>query len=301
MLMMTCAGASEQAVSQWASTFAETSLHISKTLGDLAGPLTFAACMGLPGCLRKYGDRIRLDLFMRGSCILCILSYLCISILPFPALNLLGCALCGFSVGIMWPGLFSTASVSIPRGGTTMFALLALAGDLGCSGGPTLAGLVSSYAGGSLKTGIFAAIIFPAVLLLGLIKSKNLNKNNGFLFSLSYPLFFFLVYRFFKSVLFRSRILSKPFLTQFRKCSVFFQFFLHILYRQNKKMSTFYSTHLPHYFNNFSSHSFSLNPVSTNPSPTTNGLFTNIPSVASSFICSSSVIVGSLSFSCICL
>ena len=244
MLMMTCAGASEQAVSQWASTFAETSLHISKTLGDLAGPLTFAACMGASRLLYgKYGDRIRLDLFMRGSCILCILSYLCISILPFPALNLLGCALCGFSVGIMWPGLFSTASVSIPRGGTTMFALL----------------------------------------------------------SLSYPLFFFLVYRFFKSVLFRSRILSKPFLTQFRKCSVFFQFFLHILYRQNKKMSTFYSTHLPHYFNNFSSHSFSLNPVSTNPSPTTNGLFTNIPSVASSFICSSSVIVGSLSFSCICL
>ena len=174
MLMMTCAGASEQAVSQWASTFAETSLHISKTLGDLAGPLTFAACMGASRLLYgKYGDRIRLDLFMRGSCILCILSYLCISILPFPALNLFGCALCGFSVGIMWPGLFSTASVSIPRGGTTMFALLALAGDLGCSGGPTLAGLVSSYAGGSLKTGIFAAIIFPVVLLLGLIKSKK--------------------------------------------------------------------------------------------------------------------------------
>ena len=174
MLMMTCAGASEQAVSQWASTFAETSLHISKTLGDLAGPLTFAACMGASRLLYgKYGDRIRLDLFMRGSCILCIFSYLCISILPFPALNLFGCALCGFSVGIMWPGLFSTASVSIPRGGTTMFALLALAGDLGCSGGPTLAGLVSSYAGGSLKTGIFAAIIFPAVLLLGLIKSKK--------------------------------------------------------------------------------------------------------------------------------
>ncbi len=132
---------------------------------------------GLYGASRslygKYGDRIRLDLFMRGSRILCILSYLCISILPFPALNLFGCALCGFSVGIMWPGLFSTASVSIPRGGTTMFALLALAGDLGCSGGPTLAGLVSSYAGGSLKTGIFAAIIFPAVLLLGLIKSKK--------------------------------------------------------------------------------------------------------------------------------
>lgn len=132
MLMMTCAGASEQAVSQWASTFAETSLHISKTLGDLAGPLTFAACMGASRLLYgKYGDRIRLNLFMRGSCILCILSYLCISILPFPALNLLGCALCGFSVGIMWPGLFSTASVSIPRGGTTSLPSLHLPGRSG--------------------------------------------------------------------------------------------------------------------------------------------------------------------------
>lgn len=73
----------------------------------------------------------------------------------------------------MWPGLFSTASASIPRGGTTIFALLALAGDLGCSGGPTLAGLVSSYAGGSLKIGILTAIIFQVILLLGLISSKN--------------------------------------------------------------------------------------------------------------------------------
>ena len=178
MLMMTCAGASEQAVSQWASTFAETSLHISKTLGDLAGPLTFAACMGASRLLYgKYGDRIRLDLFMRGSCILCILSYLCISILPFPALNLFGCALCGFSVGIMWPGTFSIASASIRGGGTAMFALLALAGDLGCSGGPTLAGFVSSSVGNNLKMGILAAIVFPVLLLMGIQICKKSQEN----------------------------------------------------------------------------------------------------------------------------
>ena len=178
MLMMTCAGASEQAVSQWASTFAETSLHISKTLGDLAGPLTFAACMGASRLLYgKYGDRIRLDLFMRGSCILCILSYLCISILPFPALNLLGCALCGFSVGIMWPGTFSIASASIRGGGTAMFALLALAGDLGCSGGPTLAGFVSSSVGNNLRMGILAAIVFPVLLLMGIQICKKSQEN----------------------------------------------------------------------------------------------------------------------------
>ena len=178
MLMMTCAGASEQAVSQWASTFAETSLHISKTLGDLAGPLTFAACMGASRLLYgKYGDRIRLDLFMRGSCILCILSYLCISILPFPALNLLGCALCGFSVGIMWPGTFSIASASIRGGGTAMFALLALAGDLGCSGGPTLAGFVSSSVGNNLRMGILAAIVFPVLLLMGIQICKKRQEN----------------------------------------------------------------------------------------------------------------------------
>ena len=178
MLMMTCAGASEQAVSQWASTFAETSLHISKTLGDLAGPLTFAACMGASRLLYgKYGDRIRLDLFMRGSCILCILSYLCISILPFPALNLFGCALCGFSVGIMWPGTFSIASASIRGGGTAMFALLALAGDLGCSGGPTLAGFVSSSVGNNLRMGILAAIVFPVLLLMGIQICKKSQEN----------------------------------------------------------------------------------------------------------------------------
>lgn len=168
-LMMTCAGASEQAVSQWASTFAEQGLGVSKTVGDLAGPMAFAVCMGLSRLFYgKYGDRIDLDRFMAGSGLLCVLSYLIISLIPVPALGLLGCALCGLSVGIMWPGTFSKAAASLRGGGTAMFALLALAGDLGCSGGPTLAGLVSARAGDNLRAGILAAVVFPVLLLLGL-------------------------------------------------------------------------------------------------------------------------------------
>lgn len=132
MLMMICAGASEQAVSQWASAFAETGLHISKTLGDLAGPMLFAVLMGGSRAFYgKYGDRIDLDRFMIGSSILCILSYLCISLVPSPILGFIGCALCGLSVGIMWPGVFSKAAAMETKGGTAMFALLALAGDVG--------------------------------------------------------------------------------------------------------------------------------------------------------------------------
>lgn len=178
MLMMACAGASEQAVSQWASTFAEQGLGVSKTVGDLAGPTAFAALMGFSRLIYgKYGDRLNLDKCMTASTVLCIASYIVIAFVPSPAVGLIGCAVCGFSVGIMWPGTFSKAAVSIKGGGTALFALLALAGDLGCSGGPTLAGLASSAAGGNLHKGIFAAVIFPAVLLAGLFLSKNKAKN----------------------------------------------------------------------------------------------------------------------------
>lgn len=175
MLMMLCAGASEQAVSQWASTFAERGLGVSKTMGDLTGPMFFAILMGSSRAFYgKYGDRIDLNRFMRMSCLLCIASYLLISLSPSPVLSLLGCGICGLSVGIMWPGSFSQASAAIPGGGTAMFAMLALAGDLGCSAGPTLAGMVSSAVGDNLKIGILAAIIFPALLLLGVRLLKSL-------------------------------------------------------------------------------------------------------------------------------
>ncbi len=179
MLMMVCAGASEQAVSQWASTFAELGLGVSKAVGDLAGPMSFAIMMGISRVFYgKYGDKINLDRFMAYSILLCIVSYLCIVFVPVPALGLVGCALCGLSVGILWPGTFSKAAVAIKGGGTAMFALLALAGDLGCSGGPTVVGIVSGYFGDNLKIGILAAIIFPILLLLGIAGTKKLRGTD---------------------------------------------------------------------------------------------------------------------------
>lgn len=170
LIMMACAGASEQAVSQWASTFAEKGLGISKAAGDLAGPMSFAILMGLGRAYYgKRGDKIDLDKFMIGSCALCILSYLCISLSTLPVVSLIGCALCGLSVGIMWPGTFSKSSQTLPRGGTAMFALLALAGDVGCSGGPTLVGFVSGAMNDNLKLGILAGIVFPILLLAGIL------------------------------------------------------------------------------------------------------------------------------------
>ena len=173
MVMMVCSGASEQAVSQWASTFAEQGLGVSKTVGDLAGPLAFAALMGTSRLLYgKFGDKLNLNKCMFFSVCLCVISYLCIALIPVPAIGLMGCALCGFSVGILWPGTFSKSSAAIKRGGTVMFAMLALAGDLGCSGGPTLAGLVSGNFNNNLQVGILSAIIFPAIMLLCLLISK---------------------------------------------------------------------------------------------------------------------------------
>ncbi len=174
-IMMVCAGASEQAVSQWASAFAEKGLGISKTAGDLAGPMAFALCMGVSRAFYgKYGERIDLERFMTGSCLLCIISYLGISLLPVPLLSLAACALCGLSVGIMWPGTFSRAAASLPKGGTAMFALMALGGDVGCAGGPTVVGFVSGALNDNLKMGIFAGIVFPVTLLTGVILCRKL-------------------------------------------------------------------------------------------------------------------------------
>lgn len=178
MLMMLCSGASEQAVGQWASAFAEKGLGISKAVGDLAGPMTFALMMGIARLIYgKYGAKLHLDKFIVFSCMLCIASYLCISLVPIPLIGLLGCALCGFSVGIFWPGTYSKAAASIKGGGTAMFALLALAGDMGCSGGPTLAGLVAGAFQNNLRIGILSAIIFPILMLLGMLLLKRADRN----------------------------------------------------------------------------------------------------------------------------
>ena len=167
---MICSGASELSVAQWASAFTESALNVSKTVGDMIGPCLFAVLMG---CSRtfyaKYSEKIDLTKFMLMSTALCVVCYLMASLCQSPVLGLLGCGLCGLSVGIMWPGTFSIATVSCKAGGTAMFALLALAGDLGASAGPGLVGLVAKLAGGNLKMGILAAIVFPVMLIVGIL------------------------------------------------------------------------------------------------------------------------------------
>lgn len=174
MLLIICSGASEQAVSQWASTFAEHGLGVPKSIGDLAGPALFSILMGSSRLIYgKFGEKINLNQMMLGSGCLCILSYLMIALSSSPVLGFIGVAICGFSVGILWPGTFSKASAAIKGGGTAMFALLALGGDLGCSGGPTFVGMIASALNDNLKKGIFAAIIFPVLLIILLLISKS--------------------------------------------------------------------------------------------------------------------------------
>ena len=169
MIVMVCAGASEQAMSQWASAFAESALQVTKTVGDLAGPCTFAVFMGMARALYgKYSDRIPLKKMMIGSAILCIVCYFVAALAQNPVLGLLGCAVCGFSVGIFWPGTFSIAAWNLPGGGTAMYALMALAGDVGCSSGPTVVGMVANANGGDLKIGILFAVLFPVLILIGI-------------------------------------------------------------------------------------------------------------------------------------
>lgn len=174
VVMMICSGASEQAVSQWASAFAESGLGITKTAGDLAGPLAFAVLMGTARVIYgKFGDRINIDKFMTESTLLCIIAYLIASLSPLPPVSLIGCAMCGFAVGIMWPGTFSKASATLPKGGTAMFAWLALAGDLGCSAGPGVVGFVSDMFGSNMQTGILTATAFPLILLLCMLANRK--------------------------------------------------------------------------------------------------------------------------------
>ena len=160
-VMMLCAGASELSMSQWASAFAESGLKVSKTVGDLAGPCFFSILMGLARVFyAKFSEKINLMSFIMFSSGLCIAAYL------ITVLSLIGCALCGLSVGIMWPGVFSIASSKLPKGGTAMFALLALAGDMGCSSGPTIVGMVSGACSDNLKAGLACAVIFPVLMII---------------------------------------------------------------------------------------------------------------------------------------
>lgn len=177
VILMVCAGASELSMAQWASAYVESALGFSKKVGDIIGPCLFAVSMGVCRVFYgKYGQKVNLMKFMIGSGLLCLCCYLLAALSRLPVMGLIGCIVCGFSVGIMWPGTISISSKKIPLGGTAMFALLALAGDLGGSVGPAIVGFVTQSAQDNLKAGILAGCIFPIVLVISVVL---LNKNRS--------------------------------------------------------------------------------------------------------------------------
>lgn len=179
IVLMVCSGASEASMAQWASAFTESAIGVSKTVGDLAGPCLFAMFMGISRILYgKFSEKLNLIKTMLVCGIMCAGCYLLASLSALPVLGLAGCALCGLAVGIMWPGSISISSQECPRGGTAMFAFLALAGDLGATVSPAMVGTLSEMAGGKLKTGLLVATIFPIILVFGLIiLNKKISKS----------------------------------------------------------------------------------------------------------------------------
>lgn len=179
VILMICAGASELSMAQWASAFAESALGLSKSVGDLAGPCMFAVTMGISRAVYgKYGGKLDLMKFMLGSGCLCLICYIMASLFDNPVAGLIGCIMCGFSVGIMWPGAISICSARIPAGGTAMFALLAMSGDLGGALGPGLVGAVTQSADDDMHIGMLAGCVFPLVLIISLLILKGMRGKN---------------------------------------------------------------------------------------------------------------------------
>lgn len=169
IVLMVCSGSAESSMAQWASAFTESALGVPKSIGDLAGPCLFAMFMGISRLLYgKFSEKLDLIRVMFIGGIMCIGCYLLTSLSPVPAIGLIGCATCGFAVGIMWPGSISISSQTCPKGGTAMFAFLALAGDFGGTISPTMVGTVSKLAGDNLKTGLLSATVFPVILVIAL-------------------------------------------------------------------------------------------------------------------------------------
>ena len=178
IILMICAGASEISISQWASAFVESSLHISKTISDLVGPCLFAISMGISRVIYSVcGEKIKLEGFMIVSGLLSLGGYLLTSLSPWSVLSLIGCMLCGFSCGIMWPGTISISSQRIPLGGVSMFAFFAMAGDIGGAIGPNIVGSISDIVGGNLQRGILWGGIFPLILVVAVIVFVYLGKK----------------------------------------------------------------------------------------------------------------------------
>ncbi len=180
IILMVCAGASELSMGQWASAYAESATGLPKTIGDLAGPCMFAVTMGISRVIYgKYGEKLNLMNFMIGSGALCLVCYLMAALSSSPIIRLIGCIICGFSVGIMWPGTISISSKRLPAGGTAMFALLAMAGDLGGAFGPSLVGNITQNANDNLQIGMLAGCVFPAILIVSLVMLKWMQRRRS--------------------------------------------------------------------------------------------------------------------------
>ncbi len=183
MIIMFCAGASELAMSQWSSFFAEEGLHVSKFTGDLLGPCLFAVLMGAGRLFYGlYGDKIDLIKIMSAFSVLCIICYLTASFSHNSTVSLLACAVTGLSISLFWPGTFSLAAKKFPNGSGGLFGILALLGDIGCGTGPWLISYISSAfksanpalsEGAALKNGLAFGCIFPIILIIGLIVLKK--------------------------------------------------------------------------------------------------------------------------------
>ncbi len=180
IFLMICSGASELAMAQWASAFAEAGLQVSKTVGDLTGPCLFALLTGIVRIVYSLMSRkIRLISFMIVSAVVCLIGYLLAAFAPYPAVNLFGCALVGLSIAMFWPGTISLAARLCPTGGTFMFGLLALAGDIGCVTGTAIVGYAAGLFGDNLKMGLAIAAIFPLLMLVGVLASSQYTKSNS--------------------------------------------------------------------------------------------------------------------------
>ena len=178
VLLMLCAGATEHAMVQWISFFAEESLHITKAVGDLLGPCMFALLMGISRAVYgAHGDHFPLSKALMITGLACIGSYLLAVFSPIPMLSLIGCGICGLAVGLLWPGSFNLCAKHCPNGGTAMFALLAVAGDLGCSAGPSTVSAVAAAFDGQIKAGLLVASIFPLLLVVGVFTLSKARFN----------------------------------------------------------------------------------------------------------------------------
>ena len=180
----------ELTMSQWASLFTEKGLGVSKVVGDLLGPCLFAILMGIGRTIYGIlGNKVQIERALLYSGLLCVICYLVTALAFNPFLSLLGCAVCGLLISLMWPGTFSMSAKYYPQGGVMMFGLLAIAGDVGASIGPWIAGVISdivqtmngidqymislSAEQVGLKAGLLVAIIFPLLLCVGILLLKK--------------------------------------------------------------------------------------------------------------------------------